>query len=158
MYLCVVIHLIGPCLIGEVLWYSIHCTPNPIPKSYPAHRRESIEFIFIGPKVTAQTRLRMPITLLPIALHHLKKDHWLPVAESFPTMYYNICVILQLSFSAAIIPKLRCFCASYHGKTNLKFWANLNFDIGMVEMSYISVRSHKRKSITMVECTLVSLT
>ena len=47
---------------------------------------------FIGSEVTAQTRLRIPITLWPIASHHLtgrKKcdDVWLPGTESFPTIY-----------------------------------------------------------------------
>ena len=48
----------------------IHCC-IPVPESYPLHRRRNFDFIFIGSEVTAQTRLRMPATLRPIALHHL---------------------------------------------------------------------------------------
>ena len=44
--------------------------PNQIPKSYPAHRRRTLDFIFSGSEVTEQTMLRVPITLWPIASRH----------------------------------------------------------------------------------------
>ena len=37
--------------------------PNQIRKSQPAHRRRDLELIFTGSEVTAQTRLRVPMTL-----------------------------------------------------------------------------------------------
>ena len=38
-------------------------TKNQIPKSCPALKSEKLVLIFIGSKVTAQTRLKPPITL-----------------------------------------------------------------------------------------------
>ena len=38
---------------------------------YPGHRRRTLDFIFSGSEVTAQTMLRVPITLWPIASRHL---------------------------------------------------------------------------------------
>ena len=60
--------------------------------SYPAHIWRYLDFIFIGSAVTIQKRLRMPITLWPIALRHLTRhekceDFWHPGDESFLTIY-----------------------------------------------------------------------
>ena len=67
-------------------------TPNQITKSYLARRRRNFDFIFIGSEVIVQKRLRILITLWPIASRsrHLTRRHkcdefWLPGAESFPT-------------------------------------------------------------------------
>ena len=56
-----------------------------------SQKKESWVYL-IGSEVTVQKKLRMPITLWPIASCHLtlhKKcdDFWLPGAESFPTIY-----------------------------------------------------------------------
>ena len=72
--------------------YSIDCTQNQIPKSCPTHKRKNLDFIFIGSDVTTQTRLKMSITLWPIALRHLTQrkkcdDFWLPGVKSFQTIY-----------------------------------------------------------------------
>ena len=67
-------------------------TQNMILKSKPAHSRKNLYFIFIGSEDTAQTKLRMPITLWPMTLRHLTRrkkcdDFWYPSTESFPTIY-----------------------------------------------------------------------
>ena len=38
-------------------------TKYNIPKSCPTHKRNNLDFIFIGSDVTTQTRLKIPITL-----------------------------------------------------------------------------------------------
>ena len=53
--------------------YSIDCTQSQIPKSFPDHRRKNFDFIFIGSKVTAQNRWRVPNLLWAIALRHLTR-------------------------------------------------------------------------------------
>ena len=63
-----------------------------IPKSSPAHSRKNLDYFFIGSEVTAQTRLRMPITLWPMTSRHLMRrkkcdDFLLLCSESFPTIY-----------------------------------------------------------------------
>ena len=38
--------------------YSIDCTQNQIPESCPTHKRNNLDFIFIGSDVASQTRLK----------------------------------------------------------------------------------------------------
>ena len=62
--------------------------------SYPAHRRNNLDFIFTGSEVTAQKTLRMPISLWHVESRHLTRlkrcgDFWLFGAESFPTNNMN---------------------------------------------------------------------
>ena len=68
------------------------------------------DFIFNGSKVIAQTRLRKPIILWPIAsviLHNTQKCNafWLPGAESFSN-HIHVCYewLWSNNFSAATIP------------------------------------------------------